>query len=421
MKPVWNSPGASPAKPGQVESPIGDGFGLDLLTPRLVWTNLRAQAVATAPLLPSPPTPHGGTSGPRSRHTQTPRTAARDLVRRHRPGPLGHGPRRGRAGVRRGRQQREERGLRVGPGQLDLYGRQRHDGHVPGARGHRCPEGDPGRPGQRPVHPGGRGQAQLDVHAERVGPGRLLLPRRDGHRHDGRLDVDPGLDVLEAVVDDVHHGRVHDLGHRLHPRLVRPGGLLRRRHLGLRPRRRRRRRPGPDGPRGPGGPVCDRYDVLLGLPVLVGGVGRDGLQRLPERHQGHGRDRHVGDGDRPRGVHLVLLPGHGDQRGGRVGQVGDSDGHDDLRHGRRRRLPAQARGHRLLAELQQRRHGPETLGRPVVLRHHRGGLRRRDVDPGSRLLQPGLRRPERLHRRPVQGGHQGQAGGRQEGHHLGRR
>ncbi len=41
------------------------------------------------------------------------------------------------------------------------------------------------------MHPVGGGQAQLHLHAERVGAGRLLLPRRDGHRHDRRLDLDP--------------------------------------------------------------------------------------------------------------------------------------------------------------------------------------------------------------------------------------
>ncbi len=77
----------------------------------------------------------------------------------------------------------------------------------------------------------------------------------------------------------------------------------------------------------------------------------------------------------------------------------------------RRRLPAEARGDRLLAELQQRRDRPEALGRLLPVRHHRGGLRGRDHDSGRGLLHARLGGPRRLHGRPVQGGHRRQARG----------
>ena len=52
----------------------------------------------------------------------------------------------------------------------------------------------------------------------------------------------------------------------------------------------------------------------------------------------------------------------------------------------------QARGHRLLAELQQRRDRAEVAGRPGRVRHHRGSLRRRDQHTRRGHLQPRLRR-----------------------------
>ncbi|CAK7281399.1 hypothetical protein SGPA1_12192 [Streptomyces misionensis JCM 4497] len=344
---------------------------------------------ATSPRLP------GGPRGPRTRHPQTTSrpTPAGGMGRRHHPRPRGRGARRHRRpGRRGGRQQRRQRRLRVGPVQLDVQRGQRHDGLLPGALRQQRPEGDPGRAGQRPVHADGRGQAQLVVHAELLGAGRLHVPGRDGHGHDGRLHVDPRHDHVEAAVDVLHHGRVDHVGHRLHARVVRPGRLLRRRRLPLRPRRRRHRRrhhaahrPGrPHGPRGL------RQDLLLGDPHLVHVLGRHGLQRVRERREGRLHDGHLDDRDRPVPGHLVQLPGDGDERGGRVAEVGRGDGDDGLLRVRRRwrRFAPEARGDRLLAELQQRRQGPEDLGRPLRVRHHRGGLRGRDHDAGRGHLQP---------------------------------
>jgi len=111
------------------------------------------------------------------------KTAGRNTGRRpHRVGPLPH---HGGPGLGRGRQQREERRLRVGARRLDLLGGQRRHRLLPGPRRYGRAEGHTGRAGQRPLHPDRGGQAQLDVHTERLGAGRLRLPRRERNRDDG--------------------------------------------------------------------------------------------------------------------------------------------------------------------------------------------------------------------------------------------
>ncbi|CAG6394149.1 exported hypothetical protein [Actinacidiphila cocklensis] len=81
--------------------------------------------------------------------------------------------------------------------------------------------------------------------------------------------------------------------------------------------------------------------------------------------------------------------------------------------------PAQAQGHRLLAELQQRRHRADHRAGAEPVRHHRRRLRGRDDDTRRGVLHP--RPVARLQRGAVQGGHRRQAGRGQEGDRLGRR
>ncbi|CAG7602415.1 hypothetical protein SBRY_10525 [Actinacidiphila bryophytorum] len=347
----------------------------EVLTTQLVWTNfLPYRAIPgdpdglpgfPGPALPPPPNslPPGGSRGTCiARESNQPHAPQIDRQAAYgRCAERGGGDRRGRSG--RHRRQRERRHhqpgrqprLRERAVELDLHRGQRRRRLQPRALRLRRPQGDPVEQRHRAVLADRQRAAQLPVHAERVGPGQLRLHRRQRHRRHRPVDLDARRVLLPAAQRQLHHRREHALGDRLHARLVRAARLLRRRHHAVRPR---------------------RLD-----------------------HPAHDADHHTPDDpddDSP-----------------------DHPDHDPADHHTAVHRPAQARGHRLLAELRQRRHRADHRAGAEPVRHHRRGLRRRDDDTRCGVLHPGPL--ARLQRRAVQGRHRGQAGRGQEGDRLGRR
>ncbi|SOB86198.1 Chitinase [Streptomyces sp. 1331.2] len=88
------------------------------------------------------------------------------------------------------------------------------------------------------MHPDRQRPAQRAVHAERLRPGQLRLPRRHGHRHHRHaVHLDAEQPVVRPTQRRLHHRAEHHLGDRLPARLVRAAHLLRGRRLAQRPRR----------------------------------------------------------------------------------------------------------------------------------------------------------------------------------------
>ncbi|CAK7280588.1 hypothetical protein SGPA1_11381 [Streptomyces misionensis JCM 4497] len=378
------------------------------MTPGLVWTKLSAAPPSNSPL-------PGGIRGP---HQTPARPPHRDGAGRARP----HRARVDRPRGRRGRG--PERRLRVRPGRLDLLGRH-HRQRARAQREFRAP-GHTGGQRQRPVHTDGDRPAERAVHAVRLRPRLLRLPRRERHRHHRRLRLDPVGAGLAEAGHHLHHRPLHHQGDAVHPRLVRHRRLQRRRHLARRPRRQRHHTAPRRARR------ADRLlrHRLLGRPVLVGGVRRHRVRRLPRRGQGPDGERDFGDRHRPHRLDRVQLPGHGPQLRGGIREIGRGDGDDGRgrlgrRAGRRFGRPPGARPGRLPPrQLRQRLRLHPARGRPRQLGRHRPGLRRADLGHlRRRRVQalPGHRLPQRRERRRLQGGRQGQAGGRQEGADLHRR
>ncbi|CAK7283009.1 hypothetical protein SGPA1_20984 [Streptomyces misionensis JCM 4497] len=129
---------------------------------------------------------------------------------------------------RRGRQRRgvaDQRRLRERrPRPLDLHRRQ-HPGLQPGPLRRARPPGHPGLRQHRRVRPDRHPLPQPHLHAHRLGPGPLRLPRRQWRRHRQHLVQRIELEPAEGLL---HHRQQRDR-HRVRPRLVRPGQRLRRR------------------------------------------------------------------------------------------------------------------------------------------------------------------------------------------------
>ena len=396
----------------------------EVLTTRLVWTNLYAQRWPPFPLplhIPNSPTggrkwtaPHAPTRP--SRHGSAEPCAAvgagLTLVgSRHRAG--------------RRRQRRQERRLRVRARQLDLFRRQRRHRLLPRARRRRRAQGHPGRAGQRQVHPDRRREAQLDVHAERLGPGRVHLPRRDRHRHDDVSTWTPDSAGWKQLSTTFTTGAQHHLRDRLHPRLVRAGRLLRRRRLASSARTAAVAAtpaptvPGTPRPASRSAPSTSSSVALSWNAV----VRRHRLQRLPGRHQGAAVDRHLGDRDRADRLTSYQFQVTATNAAGESAKSAAVTGTTATGGGPRRPGPAVPK-HAVTGYWQNFNNGATVQKISDVPRQYdiiAVSFADATGTPGARHLQPRLGRARRLHRRPVQGGHQGQAGGRQVRHHLDRR
>ena len=302
---------------------VDRGGGLsEVLTTGLVWTSF---------------TPDGGhrflsrTSIPESPAEATSGTCTTGQTQRTDLDRCGGGrPRRRRAdrhrsrrhGAGGGHQCRQELRLRIRALGLDLFRGQRIRGRLPRPFGRRGPAGHPRGAGQRQVHAGCRRAAQLDVHAERLGAGRLRVPRGRGDGDDGRVGLDARQFRLETAHDQLQDRSLDPLGDHLHQRVVRPEPLLRGRPLGPRARRRRGQRPGAAGARHPRRPRRGIRDLVVRDAQLGRRVRRDRLPGLPLGFEDPVGERDLRDGLGADGRHLLRVPGLGGQLGRGVGEVG---------------------------------------------------------------------------------------------------
>jgi hypothetical protein len=123
----------------------------------------------------------------------------------------------------------------------------------------------------RALQPGRQRSAVLFLLAERLGRGRLRLPRRQRHRRHRHQRLDAVRGELDRAVDQLHHRLGHDQRHHLRERVVRAAGVLRRRpdaDRGGRQWRRWRKRGRDDGPGRALESGGQQHHVFVGLAAL---------------------------------------------------------------------------------------------------------------------------------------------------------
>ena len=279
---------------------------------------------------------------------------------------------------------------------LDLLGG-RHRGDLAGLPrlGLRA-GGNADRQRLRALQPGRQRPAVLLLLAERLGRGRLRLPRRQRHRRHRHQRLDAVRGELDRAVDQLHHRLGHHQRDDLRQRVVRAAGVLRRRPVAD------RRRPGGGGggggttaPAAPASLAVTGDHVVVGLAVLGGAIGhRHRLLRVGGRQPGGDRHRHhrhrhrAGRLDRVH-VHRQRLQLGWPVAGVEFGQrdhVGSSSGGGAAVAAVRRAARAPPDG--LLAGLRQRRHPAHPGVRADQLQPGRGGVRRRDRHPRPGRVQP---------------------------------